>query len=249
MSELSFNLVPRRLTQKEGGKEVLDIRSPATTGTYRGYGVTPLLPVDQRMEAGSALVFESEPLSEAVEILGFPEFEARLASDKPVAILAATLSLVLKDGVAVDVSYGILNLSHRHDDLDISPMIPGKPETVRLKLRSCGQRFEAGQRIRLTVATSDWPTVFPGPENATLSLHCEGSRFILPVRKPQALDKTLAPFGAPESAQPMAKEVLEPGEPFRADLLLDPITGETTSRVSSDTGTVLHSHTGMIVSE
>ncbi|WP_292235058.1 CocE/NonD family hydrolase C-terminal non-catalytic domain-containing protein [Mesorhizobium sp.] len=150
--------------------------------------------------------------------------------------------------VVTDVSYGILNLSHRYDDLDISPMVPGKPETVRLKLRSCGQRFEPGQRIRLAIATSDWPTVFPGPENATLSLHCEGSRLILPLRKPQALDETLASFGAPESAQPMAKEVLEPGEPSRADLVIDQITGETTSRVTSDMGTVLHPHTGMIVS-
>ncbi|ESZ22989.1 CocE/NonD family hydrolase C-terminal non-catalytic domain-containing protein, partial [Mesorhizobium sp. L2C067A000] len=248
VSELSFNLAPHRLTEKEGGKEVLDIRSPFTAGTYRGYGVTPLLPVDQRMEAGNALVFESEPLTEAVEILGFPEFEVTLASDKPVAILSATLSLVLEDGAAADVSYGILNLSHRYDDLDISPMVPGKPETVRLKLRSCGQRFEPGQRIRLTIATSHWPTVFPGPENATLSLHCAGSRLILPVRKPQALDETLASFGAPESAQPMAKEVLEPGEPSRSELVTDQITGETTSRVTSNTGTVLHPHTGMIVS-
>nr|WP_245262022.1 CocE/NonD family hydrolase C-terminal non-catalytic domain-containing protein [Mesorhizobium sp. L2C067A000] len=85
-------------------------------------------------------MFESEPLTEAVEILGFPEFEVTLASDKPVAILSATLSLVLEDSAAADVSYGILNLSHRYDDLDISPMVPGKPETARLKLRSCGQR-------------------------------------------------------------------------------------------------------------
>ncbi|TIO74072.1 MAG: CocE/NonD family hydrolase [Mesorhizobium sp.] len=248
VSELSFNLAPRRLTEKERGKEVFDVCSPATAGTYRGYGMTPLLPLDQRIEAGNALMFESEPLTEAVEILGFPEFQVTLASDKPVAILSATLSLVLEDNAVVDVSYGILNLSHRYDDLDISPMVPGKPETVRLKLRSCGQRFEPGQRIRLAIATSDWPTVFPGPENATLSLHCEGSRLILPLRKPQALDETLASFGAPESAQPMAKEVLEPGEPSRADLVIDQITGETTSRVTSDMGTVLHPHTGMIVS-
>ncbi|MER9951477.1 CocE/NonD family hydrolase [Mesorhizobium sp. M0047] len=248
VSELSFNLAPHRLTEKEGGKEVLDIRSPATAGTYRGYGVTPLLSVDEGVEADNALVFESEPLTEAVEILGFPEFEVTLACDKPVAILSATLSLVLEDGAAADVSYGILNLSHRYDDLDISPMVPGKPETVRLQLRSCGQRFEPGQRVRLAIATSHWPTVFPGPENASLSLHCKGSRLILPVRKPQAQDGTLPSFAAPESAQPMAKEVLKPGEPSRADLVTDQITGETTSHVTSDMGTVLHPHTGMIVS-
>ncbi|MER9390385.1 hypothetical protein [Mesorhizobium sp. M0435] len=50
--------------------------------------MTPTLPVDRHMEADSALVFETEPLGEAVEILGFPEFEVTLASDKPVAILS-----------------------------------------------------------------------------------------------------------------------------------------------------------------
>ena len=77
------------------------------------------------MEAGNALVFETAPLEEAVEILGFPEFEVTLASDKPVALISATLSLVEEDGAAARVSYGILNLTHRHDDLDLAPMTPG----------------------------------------------------------------------------------------------------------------------------
>ncbi|WP_281062453.1 CocE/NonD family hydrolase C-terminal non-catalytic domain-containing protein, partial [Mesorhizobium sp. M1C.F.Ca.ET.144.01.1.1] len=88
------------------------------------------------------MVFETEPLLEEVDLLGFPELEVTLSSDKAVAILSATLSLVFKDGSATRVSYGILNLTHRHDDLDLKPMTPGKAEAIRLKLRSCGQRFE-----------------------------------------------------------------------------------------------------------
>lgn len=64
-----------------------------------------------------------------------------------------------------------------------------------------------------------------------MSLHCEGSRLILPVRKPHARDETLPSFGVPGSAQPVAKLVQHPGEPP---------TGETSSRVTSDAGTVLH---------
>ncbi|MER9390386.1 CocE/NonD family hydrolase C-terminal non-catalytic domain-containing protein [Mesorhizobium sp. M0435] len=77
----------------------------------------------------------------------------------------------------------MLNLTHRHDDLELAPMTPGKPETVRMKLRCCGQRFEKGQRIRLAIATGHWPIVFPSPERATLSIYCAASSLILPVRR------------------------------------------------------------------
>lgn len=248
---LALNLAPGRLSREATATDVLPISSPETaglsSGAWCGYGVTPLLPVDQRMEAGNALVFESEPLPEAIDILGFPELVVTLASDKPVALLSATLSLVMPDGAAARVSYGILNLTHRHDDLDLAPMVPGKAEEIRLRLRCCGQRFEAGQRIRLAVATSHWPIVFPGPEKATLSIHCAGSRLILPIREAGPLDAALAAFDAPESATPMAQQVLVPAAPFQRDVLTDQITGETTYRVVSDTGTVLHPHTGMIV--
>ncbi|BCM17267.1 CocE/NonD family hydrolase [Mesorhizobium sp. J8] len=253
VGEYTLALSPGKLAEDAGSDDVLTIRSPSTaglsSGAWCGYGVLPTLPVDQRMEAGNALVFETEPLKEAVEILGFPEFEVKLASDKPVALISATLSLVLEDGAASRVSYGILNLTHRHDDLDLKPMTPGEAETVRLKLRCCGQRFEKGQRIRLAIATGHWPIVFPGPENATLSIHCAGSRLILPVRKPQPLDKTLPEFKGPESATPMAQEVIKAGEPFRREVTTDQITGESTYTIVSDAGTVHHPHTGMTLSQ
>ncbi|OHV60410.1 peptidase S15 [Mesorhizobium sp. LCM 4577] len=252
VGEHTLALSPGRLAEDGASNDVLNIRSPSTaglsSGAWCGYGVLPTLPVDQRMEAGNALVFETEPLEEAVEILGFPEFEVKLASDKPVALISATLSLVLEDGAASRVSYGILNLTHRHDDLDLKPMTPGEVETVRLKLRCCGQRFEKGQRIRLAVATGHWPIVFPGPENATLSIHCAGSRLILPVRKPQPLDKTLPEFEGPESATPMAQDVIKAGEPFRREVTTDQITGETSYTVVVDGGTVRHPHTGITLS-
>ncbi|WP_054310659.1 CocE/NonD family hydrolase [Mesorhizobium sp. 1M-11] len=252
VSERSLALSPGRLGESAGNDDVLTICSPSTaglsSGTWCGYGAVPTLPVDQRMEAGNALIFETEPLQEAVEILGFPEFEVKLASDKPVALVSATLSLVLEDGAAARVSYGILNLTHRHDDLELQPMTPGEVETIRIKLRCCGQRFEKGQRIRLAVATGHWPIVFPGPEKATLSIHCTGSRLILPVREPQALDATLADFKGPESAAPMAQEVMKAGEPFRREVTTNQVTGETIYTIVSDAGTVRHPHTGMIVS-
>ncbi|TIU64269.1 MAG: peptidase S15, partial [Mesorhizobium sp.] len=240
-------LSPGLLAGGARSDDVLKICSPSTTGlssgAWCGYGVDPTLPIDQRMEAGNALVFETKALEEAVEILGFPEFEVKLISDKPVALISATLSLVLEDGAASRVSYGILNLTHRHDDLELRPMQPYSAETVRIKLRCCGQRFEKGQRIRLAVATGHWPIVFPGPEKATLSIHCAGSSLTLPVRTPQPLDARLASFEEPESAMPLVQEVIKARKPFRREVTTNQITGESTYTVVSDGGTVRHPNT------
>ncbi|RUX88488.1 MULTISPECIES: CocE/NonD family hydrolase, partial [unclassified Mesorhizobium] len=252
VGEKVLNLAPHVLSEARGEDTILEISSPQTaglsSGAWCGYGVMPTLPVDQRTEEGNALIFETAPLTEAVEILGFPEFEVRLASDKPVALLSATLSQVFADGAAARVSYGILNLSHRNGDLDIAPMVPGQAETVRIKLRCCGQRFEVGERIRLALATSHWPIVFPTAEQAMLSIHCGDSRLILPVRPPQPLDDTLAAFPGPESARPMEQEVLAKGDGFQRSVSTDQVTGETVYQVVNDGGTVLHPHTGMVLS-
>ncbi|TPM40762.1 CocE/NonD family hydrolase [Mesorhizobium sp. B2-3-4] len=252
VGEKVLNLAPHLLSEARGEDAVLEISSPQTaglsSGAWCGYGVMPTLPVDQRTEEGNALIFETAPLSEPVEILGFPEFEVKLASDKPVALLSATLSQVFPEGAASRVSYGILNLSHRKDDLDIAPMVPGRPETVRIKLRCCGQRFEAGERIRLALATSHWPIVFPTAEQATLSIHCGDSRLILPVRSAQPLDDTLGAFLGAESAEPMEQEVLAKGDGFQRSVSTDQVTGETVYQVVNDGGTVRHPHTGMVLS-
>ncbi|RUW61503.1 hypothetical protein EOA31_36930 [Mesorhizobium sp. M4B.F.Ca.ET.049.02.1.2] len=46
----------------------------------------------------------------------------------------------------------------------------------------------------------------------------------------------------------MALEVIKPGQPFCREVTTNQATGETTFRLGSDAGTVLHPHTGMIVS-
>ncbi|MBZ9995102.1 CocE/NonD family hydrolase [Mesorhizobium sp. BH1-1-4] len=252
VGEKALNLAPHGLRETKGEDTILNISSPQTaglsSGAWCGYGVMPTLPVDQRTEEGNALIFETAPLTEAIEILGFPEFEVKLSSDKPVALLSATLSQVFPEGAASRVSYGILNLSHRNGDLDIAPMMPGQAEAVRIKLRCCGQRFEVGERIRLALATSHWPIVFPTAEQATLSIHCGDSRLILPVRKPQALDNTLGAFLGAESAKPIEQEVLAKGDGFQRSVSTDQVTGETVYQVVNDGGTVRHPHTGMVLS-
>ena len=86
------------------GEAALTICSPQTVGLAAGkwcaYGLDADQPGDQREEAGGSLVFDTEPLDEPLEILGAPIVHLDVASDRPNAFVAATLSEVLPDGAA-----------------------------------------------------------------------------------------------------------------------------------------------------
>ena len=250
--QLRFGLAPGHLTTGAGAQNLMPLSSPATagisSGAWCGYGSTPMLPLDQRQEEAGALVFDSAPLEAAVEILGFPELEVTLDCDTPTAILSATLSAIAANGAATRISYGILNLSHRADDFDLAPMTPGQPETIRLKLRCCGQRLNAGERIRLALATSHWPIVFPARQRPVVTIHCAGARLTLPQRAPQASDAALADFAPPETSAPLANSLFVPPKPFLRQVTTDLITGKVTTCLEEDSGLVRHESSGMCLS-
>ncbi|MGH6948196.1 MAG: CocE/NonD family hydrolase [Kiloniellales bacterium] len=203
------------LDGRGGTGEVLSICSPQSVGGSAGkwcaYGLGRDQPGDQRDEAGGSLVFDSAPLAEPLEILGAPIAELALASDRPVAFVAAVLSEVLPDGAATRVSYGLLNLTHREGHETPKPLEPGRRYSVAVKLNYCGHRFAPGSRVRVALSTSYWPIVWPAPEKATLQIVTGESAFLLPLRPPRAEDETLAPFAESEGAEPLHQTVLRAG--------------------------------------
>jgi hypothetical protein len=85
------------------------------------------------------------------------------------------------------VTAGILNLTHRRSHANPEPLEPGSVEEIRVQLRGMGYRFEAGHRIRVSVASSAWPVVWPSPFLTEFALHggaAAPSRLILPVVPP-----------------------------------------------------------------
>ncbi|MDQ2067632.1 CocE/NonD family hydrolase [Xinfangfangia sp. CPCC 101601] len=252
VSDLTLGLAPGKLSFGPSEAAELTICSPQdhgiTAGAWCPYGAVPNQPTDQRAEAGGQLVFDTEVLAEDIDLLGFPELEVKLASDKPVAQLAATLSLVAPDGAATRISFGVLNLTHRHDHLDLAPMQPGVPEVVRMKFRSIGQKLPKGYKLRLGIATAYFATVFPAPEAATFTVHTAESRLILPKRA-AAAEAALADFLPAESATPMASTQLIKAAPYERSVTHDTVTGVTTYHTVSDAGRVQHPHTGMIIQQ
>ena len=156
-------------------------------------------PGDQRGEDGRSLSFTSEPLNEAVEILGNPWVSLMAVSDRPGASVVVRLCDVAPTGESLLVTRDLFNLTHREGHDRAAPLVPGQAVRVQLPLKVIAHHFAAGHRIRLSVSTTYWPWMWPHPDPVTLGLCCGEDSFLeLPVRSPRAEDGALAPFGPPE---------------------------------------------------
>jgi uncharacterized protein len=145
------------------------------------------LPADQRPDEARSAVFTSAPLTTPLEVFGEPVVSLRVAGSGLVVVKLADVS---PDGHSQLVTSGILNLAH-----------PGEPQTpaesdVEVRLLACSWRVRPGQRVRLAIASSDWPSVFPAAttEAVVLRIADDGStRLSLP--------------GTPSDALPWAADV------------------------------------------
>ncbi|MEW5424836.1 CocE/NonD family hydrolase [Amorphus sp. 3PC139-8] len=244
VQERSYRLAPARLIPAEeptdGASEPrLSIQSPLTLGVFAGkwcsYAAGPDLAHDQRQEDGGALVFESAPLTEPIEILGAPVVELELAADQAVAMVAARVSDVRPNDEATRVTYGLLNLTHRDGSADPKPLVPGESYCVHVKLNEIAQTFPAGHRIRLSLSTSYWPLAWPSPQPVRLTVDPAASRLVLPVRPPSADDARLRAFEPPEGAVPEPRTMISPDE-HRWRVVRDLASDESVLEVINDSG-------------
>ncbi|MDJ0631263.1 MAG: CocE/NonD family hydrolase [Rhodobacter sp.] len=219
----------------------ITLSSPETAGhaagAWCGYGLIADGPLDQSHETGMTW-FETAPLDNDLELLGFPILTAMAQSKTPQANLAAVLSAVDADGKATLVSYGVLNLTHRESHADPAPMPEGSVP-IRLQLNACGQRIAKGQKLRLALSTAYWPVIWPSQERARVTL--TNTRLDLPLCTGTPAE---APFEPAESAAPVETEVLSEGQ-FDRTRSIDLTTGLETYARKADTGRNRHLHTGI----
>ncbi|MEU1904412.1 CocE/NonD family hydrolase [Streptomyces hygroscopicus] len=223
----------------------LTVQSPLSVGQFAGkwasYNAPPDLPYDQREEDGGSLVFDTEALTERVEILGSPSVELELSVSEPVAMVAARLSDVAPDGRATRVTYGLLNLTHRDAIGTPEPLEPGRRYRARVQLNGVAQAFPPGHRIRLSLSTSYWPLAWPPPKPVLLSVYEGASTLTLPVRRDRdrgrsSEDEPQRPFGEPEGTPPIATTRLTPPEQ-RWDVKRDLVGYRSELEIVKDAGT------------
>ncbi|CAJ0544430.1 Ff.00g036120.m01.CDS01 [Fusarium sp. VM40] len=237
-SRKRLGLAPGQLTSGHSTEDKLDICSPQTVGFAGGrwliFGVEGEGPGDQRLEAGGSLLFDSHSLTEPLDFLGASVVKLRIASNKPNALVAATLSEVLPSGAVTKVSHGVLNLTHRHGHEDVRPLKPDQFYDVTLKLNHFGQRIGTGSRLRLALSSTYFPLVWPSPEITTLTIDCAHSSLDLPERSDNPQDSHLKPF-RPAVNGSLAQKELRPAK-HRNFVTQDWDTNETALCVDWDDG-------------
>jgi uncharacterized protein len=213
-------------------------RHRATTGTRGGLawgaGSEPNgLARDLRPDDALVPSFTSGPLEDDLDVLGTATVVLAWESPVPLATAVVRLQDVAPDGTPFQVSAGILNLTHRASHEWPEPLQPGVVAEVPIALRATAHRFLSGHRIRLSVASSMWPVVWPSPFAAEYRLHLGGStdaRLVLPT----------LPRGRPSTAVPVFKTTPAGlrevggyrGEPPVWEVVEDVIGGSTTVRSS-----------------
>ncbi len=178
------------LTDGRPPASVETFRHRATIGTRAGLawgaGSEPNgLARDLRPDDALVPTFTSGPLDDDVDVVGTAMVVLAWESPVPVATAVVRLQDVAPDGTPFQVSAGILNLTHRDSHEHPTRLEPDAVHEVRVALRATAHRFAAGHRIRLSVASSMWPVVWPSPFPAAYRLHLgldrPAARLILPV--------------------------------------------------------------------
>ena len=242
-------LMDQTLAERAGEVRPLVLASPESTGAQAGvwcpHGAAPDEPGDQREDDSKSLVFDTEPLSARLEILGAPVVELEVSADRPQAKLAVRLCDVHPDGASTRVTYGILNLTHRESHERPALLEPGRGYKLRIQLNDIGYAFRPGHRIRVAVSSAYWPITWPTPERVALALY--GGSIVLPVRAPKSSDEALPPLPPVENSAPERRTMLRAGRTERR-IEYDIAARETIHRLVDDTGEVRIDAHGLEVS-
>jgi len=203
------------LADEAASGSVLTIRGRLGHGLHCGewgnFGSKGEFPPDQRLADGECLAFTSAPVPAPVSFLGNPEVDLELAVDRPAALVAVRLCDVAPDGASVLVTWGMLNLTHRDSHEQPAALEPGRRYRVTVQLRMMGYQLAAGHRWRVGISPTFSRHAWPSPEPVELSLFTgAGCRLRLPVREPQAADRSLTEFPPAEISPPLALARLRP---------------------------------------
>lgn len=117
------------------------------------------IPTDQGPLADrrDILVYQTEPLSERIEVTGNPIVELFASSSAPDTDFFVRLIEVAPSGIAHDVSLGMVRARYRNG-LEKPKLLAGG-ETVKytIRMNPTSNAFLPGHRIRLDITSSDFP--------------------------------------------------------------------------------------------
>ncbi len=249
IEDMVLHLNNGSLDRVAGVQSTVSVCSAQTTGQC-----TPFLgssgsggpedPLDQRTDDAMSGCFDGAILSEPLTILGAPVVTLDVASDQRNAFVCVRLNEVLPGGASLQVSYGILNLTHRNSHEFPEALEPGKRYTVRVQLNDIAHTFAPGSRIRVAVSTAFWPLVWPSPRVATVSLFTGESTLCLPAREPESSDAEARPLPPARHSRVHPTTILENPEPEYSGFETDINTGVHSFIQRADSGIIRYDRHG-----
>ncbi|MFB3076886.1 MAG: CocE/NonD family hydrolase, partial [Lysobacterales bacterium] len=250
---VTLHLNDGTLDQAAETEACISICSSQTTGQctpFFGSGGAggPEDPPDQRPDDDASACFDGAILEETLTILGAPVVNLDVASDQENAFVCVRLNEVLASGESLQVSYGILNLTHRNSHEFPEALEPGERYSVRIQLNDIAHTFAPGSRIRIAVSTTFWPIVWPSPRPATLSLFTGECTLELPVREPRPSDAKARPLAPPRHSRVHPTTILVDAEPEFVDFKTDTKTGIQSFIYRTDSGTKQYDRHGWTTS-
>jgi putative CocE/NonD family hydrolase len=106
---------------------------------------------------GDVLVYTSEPLEQALDVIGPVRLVAHIATSAADTDLHARLLDVYPGGFAQRLCDGVVRLRYREGHERQLPAEPGAVYEVEVVMWDTAQRFAPGHRIRLEIASSAYP--------------------------------------------------------------------------------------------
>ena len=126
----------------------------------RNSGPKSQLEVERRRDV---LVYTSAPLAADLEVTGEVLLKLWASSTAADCDWTARLADVDHIGASTGIVDGILRARYRHDDRPL-PLQPGVPEQFTVRLGNTSHVFRAGRRVRIQIASSNFPRFDRNPQ-------------------------------------------------------------------------------------
>jgi hypothetical protein len=207
-------------------------------------GLSFYLPEDQRADEVYGLTYTTPPLEGPLRILGWPQVRLHASSSAEVVTFVVRLSDVAPDGHSALIVDGSLNGTRRSSLSDPEPMAPGEIYELDVPMVPTGWVVQPGHRLRLSLSSSDFPNLWPTPQDARVRIFRGGERassVTLPVVPEASLP---APQFLPPPA--LSSPVRGYGEPAEQQVLVDQIAGTVSMLSRRASRTVLEDNLGVL---
>ncbi len=233
IEERGLYLGPDGLSTRQATFDI-EVRSPETCGDAAGeyfpFAYGPELPDDQTPDDALSACFDGGEMARATDIVGAPRVALTVVPKATSGQIAVRLCDLRPDGTSALITHGFLNLRHHLSHETPADLAPGELIDIEVTMDQCAYRLPEGHRLRVAVSTAYWPFIWPGPENAGVTL--TAGLLAFPVRQTASGDETA--FGLPEAAPAWDREEVRAASMTRR--IEETADGTRTIRIDTDDG-------------